>query len=42
MGHDTFKMSHASGKIAILDSTWELLNGGLGAFLIDFGTMAGE
>ena len=24
-GHDTFKMSHASGKIAILDSTWELL-----------------
>ena len=25
MSHDTFKMGHDSGKIAILDSTWELL-----------------
>ena len=25
MGHDTFKMGHDCGKIAILDSTWELL-----------------
>ena len=30
MGHDSFKMSHDSGKISSLNSTWELL---LGVFL---------
>ena len=27
MGHDSSKMGPDSGKIAILDSTWELLKG---------------
>ena len=40
MGHDTLKMGHDGSKTAILDSN---LGGAvLGAFVIEFGTMAGE
>ena len=35
-------MGYYSGKIAILGSTWGASGVVQGAFLVDFGTMAGE